>query len=312
MSETEQTAEERMAEGFTLAQATRRNFLTTLGAAATAAAASGCGSLGGGDAWERYFHAHYKRLSDEEKRRLIERLEADARRRYGVDVNIRDPRPRPGVEFAYALNLSACVGCRRCEYACAQENNTSRRPETHYIKVLQMENGSNDVDEADTRYEGQVPRPGHYYMPVQCHQCRNAPCVRACPVGATWAEPDGIVVVDYDWCIGCRYCMAACPYFARRFNFSEPVIRPSEINPDQGLLSNRVRPTGVIEKCTFCLHRTRRGEYPACVEACPTGSRKFGNLLDPESEVRQIIETKRVYVLHEEAGTLPRFYYFFA
>ena len=115
----------------------------------------------------------------------------------------------------------------------------------------------------------------------------------------------------YDWCIGCRYCEAACPYFARRFNFAEGDIRPSEINPDQGYLSNRLRPRGVMEKCTYCLHRTRKGLMPACLEACPTGSRKFGNLLDPNSEVRQVIETKRVYILHEDAGTNPRFYYYF-
>lgn len=300
-----------LAEGLTRAQVTRRDFMATLGlSAATGAVAAGCGGPHG-EAWEKFFQQHYTRLTDDDKRRLIARLEADARTRYGVDVDIRDPRPRPGVEFAYCLNLSACVGCRRCEYACAEENNTSRRPEQHYIKVLQMEGGSLDVERSDSRYEGAVPTPGHFYMPVQCHQCRDAPCVKACPVGATWAEKDGIVVVDYDWCIGCRYCEAACPYFARRFNFEEPSLRPSEINPDQGLLSNRLRPVGVMEKCTFCLHRTRRGEYPACLEACPTGSRKFGNLLDPQSEVRFILENKRVYVLHEEAGTLPRFYYFF-
>ena len=128
---------------------------------------------------------------------------------------------------------------------------------------------------------------------------------------ATWKESDGIVVVDYNWCIGCRYCEAACPYHARRFNWTKPEIPAEEINATQSYLSNRVRPQGVVEKCTFCLHRTRRGEYPACLEACPTGSRKFGNLLDPSGEVRQILDTKRVYVLHEEAGTLPRFYYYF-
>ncbi len=311
----DKSPEHAMAEGLAHAQVTRRRFLETVGVAGVAGAAAaseGCASITHSEGWERFFQQHYKRLTDEDKRHIIQRLENETRRRYGVDVNIRDPRPRPGVEFAYCLNLTACVGCRRCEYACAAENNTSRNPEQHYIKVLRMENGAPNVDESQSRYEGVVPTPGHFYMPVQCHQCRNAPCVRACPVGATWTEPDGVTVVDYNWCIGCRYCQAACPYFARRFNFSEPSIRPGEINPDQGLLTNRIRPVGVVEKCTFCLHRTRRGEYPACLEACPTGSRKFGNLLDPESEVRIILETKRVYILHEEVGTLPRFYYFFS
>jgi molybdopterin-containing oxidoreductase family iron-sulfur binding subunit len=275
------------------------------------AAVAGTAACGGGNAWEGYFQQHYKRLTDEEKRALIARLEAEALARHGVRVHVSDPAPLQAVEFGYALNLTACIGCRRCEYACAQENNTSRSPELHYIRVLEIPKGTLDVIRADTTYEGEVPREGNFYMPVQCHQCRNAPCVRACPVNATWQEPDGVIVVDYDWCIGCRYCEVACPYFARRFNMAAPSLRPSEVNPDQGLLSNRAREKGVMEKCHFCLHRTRRGEYPACLEACPTGARKFGNLLDPNSEVRQVLATKRVYVFREDAGTLPRFYYYF-
>jgi molybdopterin-containing oxidoreductase family iron-sulfur binding subunit len=135
--------------------------------------------------------------------------------------------------------------------------------------------------------------------------------VRVCPVEATWTEPDGITVVDYNWCIGCRYCEAACPYHARRFNWRKPEIAPEEINPNQAYLSNRVRPQGVVEKCTFCLHRTRKGKLPACLEACPTGARVFGNLADPDSEIRWVLENKRVFVLKEELGTRPRFFYFF-
>ncbi|MEY3211811.1 MAG: hypothetical protein RIT28_2292, partial [Pseudomonadota bacterium] len=149
------------------------------------------------------------------------------------------------------------------------------------------------------------------YMPVQCHQCDNAPCVSVCPIEATWKEPDGIVVVDYNWCIGCRYCEAACPYHARRFNWHKPEIPAEEINPDQAYLSNRVRPQGVMEKCTFCLHRTRKGRLPACLEACPTGARVFGNMLDPNSEIRWVLENKRTFVLKEDLGTRPRFFYFF-
>jgi len=289
-------------------QQTRRAFLKGAGVAAAGAglAAGGCGT-----GWEEHFRAHYQELTAEEKAAAIAKLEAETLERHGVEVTIADPPPMDGVEFGYALNASKCIGCRRCEYACAEENNTSRDPQIHYIRVLEMEKGSLDVERSEHYYEGEVPRPGKFYLPVQCHQCANPPCVKACPVSATWKEPDGIVVIDYDWCVGCRYCEAACPYFARRFNFSEPSIPAEEINPNQAYLSNRIRPVGVVEKCTFCLHRTREGRYPACLEACPTGSRKFGNLLDPESEVRRILAEKRIFILKEEVGTLPRFFYFF-
>ena len=105
--------------------------------------------------------------------------------------------------------------------------------------------------------------------------------------------------------------MAACPYDARRFNFQKPKLPVAAINPDQGYLSNRIRPKGVVEKCTFCLHRTRQGKYPACLEVCPTGARVFGNLLDPGSEINYVLKNKRVYILKEEVGTRPKFYYFF-
>jgi molybdopterin-containing oxidoreductase family iron-sulfur binding subunit len=174
-----------------------------------------------------------------------------------------------------------------------------------------MDKGGIDFSKGNCHYDHPVPAPDKYYMPVQCQQCENAPCVAACPVEATWAEPDGIVVVDYNWCIGCRYCEAACPYHARRFNWQKPEIPADEINSNQGYLSNRIRPQGVVEKCTFCLHRVREGRLPACLEACPTGARVFGNVLDPKSEIRWILDHKRVFVLKEELGTKPRFFYFF-
>jgi molybdopterin-containing oxidoreductase family iron-sulfur binding subunit len=193
-----------------------------------------------------------------------------------------------------------------------KENNQSRAPEIQYIRVLEMERGSIDVESANHTYEhDSLPHPHKYYMPVQCHQCSKPPCVKVCPVEATWQEPDGITVIDYDWCIGCRYCIAACPYWARRFNFTEPGIPSDDINPDVAYLSNRPRTKGVTEKCTFCLQRTRMGRLPACLEVCPTGSRKFGNVLDPDSEVAYILRYKRVYVFKEEVGTIPRFFYYF-
>ena len=119
------------------------------------------------------------------------------------------------------------------------------------------------------------------------------------------------MVVDYNWCIGCRYCMAACPYDARRFNYKKPKLEAAQVDRNHNYLSNRVRPKRVVEKCTFCLQRTRAGRLPACLEVCPTGARIFGNILDPESEINYVLQNKRVYVLKEDVGTRPRFYYFF-
>ncbi|MBF0144506.1 MAG: 4Fe-4S dicluster domain-containing protein, partial [Magnetococcales bacterium] len=136
------------------------------------------------------------------------------------------------------------------------------------------------------------------------------PCVQACPVEATWQEPEGIVVIDYDWCIGCRYCAVACPYWARRFNWREPELAAGHITPTTHYLGNRPRPMGVMEKCTFCIQRTRKGLLPACQEACPTGARLFGNLLDPDGELRYILNNKSIFRLKEEQATQPNFWYF--
>jgi molybdopterin-containing oxidoreductase family iron-sulfur binding subunit len=284
---------------------------STLGAAAFARALAPLTALTAEVSMDDFLQKHYRELTKEQKAATIARLQQRTKRDYGRDVVIRDQLPQEGVQFGYALNLSVCIGCRKCAEACHIENNHDRPSNQSYIRVLEMQQGSMDMEKGDATYDHPVPAPGKFYMPVQCQQCANPPCVKVCPVQATWKEPDGIVVVDYNWCIGCRYCEAACPYHARRFNWQKPQIPAAEINPDQGLLSNRIRPQGVVEKCTFCLHRTREGRLPACLEACPTGARVFGDLSDPSSEIRWVIENKRVFVLKEELGTDPRFFYFF-
>ena len=247
-------------------------------------------------------------------RTAIQEMEERYSSRLGKKVNVADTPAQDGVEFAYALDISRCIGCRRCVYACVAENNQSREPELHWITVLSMEKEKGiDFAHANAYYNPeQVPEPGHFYVPVACQQCSNPPCTKVCPTGATWKEADGIVVIDYDWCIGCRYCMAACPYGARHFNWAEPTIPKDVVNTNTHYLGNRPRPKGVVEKCTFCIQRTRNGRYPSCVEVCPVGARKFGNLLDKESEIRYIIEHKRILVLKEELNTVPRFFYFYA
>ena len=263
------------------------------------------------DSLASLFQTHYRRMSPEEVEATIARLQRKTKRKYGKNISIDTTHPLPNVLFGYALNISKCKGYRKCVDACVEENNQGRDTQIQYIRVLEMERGSMNLEESNHYYDPEtVPQKGKFYMPVQCMQCENPPCVRACPVKATWKETDGVVVIDYDWCIGCRYCMTACPYWARHFNWNEPELPPEELNPVTHYLGNRPRSKGVMEKCMFCVQRTRKGQQPACMEACPTGARIFGNLLDPESEIRYILENKTVFRLKEDLGTEPKFWYF--
>ncbi len=286
----------------------RREFLTAVGVSA-AAYLAGCSP----EVREAFFRKHFLELSPAEVDRRVERLRNDVHARFGTDVQISATPAQPNVVFGYALDLSRCIGCRRCVYACVKENNQSRDPQIQWIRVLEMEKEKGiDFEGANPYYDHErVPDPDHFYLPVACQQCRSPQCTKVCPVGATWQEPDGIVVVDYDWCIGCRCCMAACPYGARHFNWGEPHLPSEDLNPNLHVLGNRPRPRGVVEKCTFCIQRVRQGRYPACVEICPVGARKFGNLLDSESEISRILKEKRVFVLKAELKTEPKFYYFY-
>jgi Fe-S-cluster-containing dehydrogenase component len=302
---------------------TRRNRIFRLSRRkALKGLAAGLGTLAlpGKDAsaaiWETFFQKNFRELGRDEIRDVVARLEKEYSTRYGKPVKVKTNAPMEGVLYGYGLDLSRCIGCRRCVYGCVTENNQSRDPQIHWIRVLRLEKERGvDLEHADIYYNpAKVPEEGHFYMPVQCQQCENPPCTKVCPVQATWKENDGIVVVDYNWCIGCRYCMAACPYGARHFNWKKPGLPAGEMNPDTHYLGNRPRPVGVVEKCIFCMQRTRErdGRYPACVEVCPVGARKFGNLLDPVSEIRFVIENKRVFILKEELNTQPKFYYFYS
>src|SRR5512143_2592690 len=264
-------------------QLDRRTFLkgAALGIAGTALPS------GNADAsfWESFFQKHFQEMNEAEIKQVIERLEKEYGEKYKKAIMVGNEKAIPGVLFGYGLDLSRCIGCRRCEYACVDENNQSKDPQIHWITVLRFKKGEKwvDLEESEKYYNPDlVPEPEYFYMPVQCQQCENPPC------------------------------MAACPYGARHFNWTEPNRNPEEINPKTHYLGNRPRYKGVVEKCTFCIQRTRNGRYPACVEACPVGARKFGNLLDPNSEIRYAIEHKRVFRLKEDLNTYPKFYYFFA
>ncbi|HEV2393998.1 MAG TPA: 4Fe-4S dicluster domain-containing protein [Verrucomicrobiae bacterium] len=291
----------------------RNSAVLASGVAALAASLAPLRELKNYTSVEQFLQKHYKEMTPAEMQKVLDRIAREVEQQYHLRPTVRDYKPMDGVEFIYCLNLTRCIGCRKCVHACVAENNQSRTPEIQYIRVLKMPHGSLDMEKGDHNYAPEsVPEKGFFYMPVQCQHCKNPPCVKVCPTKATWQEPDGITVIDYDWCIGCRYCEAACPYFARRFNWTSPSVPKERLNLDMSYLGNRPRKQGVMEKCHFCVQRTRRGKYPACLEVCPAGARKFGNVLDPESEVAYILKNKRVFIqLKEELGTSPRFFYYF-
>jgi Fe-S-cluster-containing dehydrogenase component len=291
----------------------RKSAVVTSGIAAFAASLAPLRELTDYTSAEQFMQKYYREMTPADMEKVLARITRDVERQYQIRPHVKDYKPMDGVEFVYCLNLTRCIGCRKCVHACVAENNQSRSPEIQYIRVLKMPHGSLDMEKGEHNYAPEsVPEKGFFYMPVQCQQCKNPPCVKVCPVKATWQEPDGITVIDYDWCIGCRYCEAACPYFARRFNFTKPNIPKERLNPNMSYLGNRPRRQGVMEKCHFCIQRTRAGKYPACLEVCPAGARKFGNVLDPDSEVSYILRNKRVFIqLKEELGTSPRFFYYF-
>lgn len=283
----------------------RRKLLKNI---CSAGVAIGLASCKGIDA--EFFKKNYRLMSEKEKADSISRLERAFFERYGKSVSIATTKAPEKVLFGYAFNLTRCRGSMECVSACIRENNLDRKSRMQYIRIQEKQKGSLNPQTGRANYYHQVPAAGHFYMTSQCFQCENPSCVKACPVKATWKTKDGIVTVDYDWCIGCRYCQAACPYMGRRFNWGEPKVPVNEINTKQHYLGNRMRKKGVMEKCTWCIQRSRKGKNPACVEACPTGARIFGNLLDPKSEIRYVLENKKVFRLKEELHNDPKFWYF--
>ncbi|MCE4617481.1 MAG: 4Fe-4S dicluster domain-containing protein [Desulfurococcales archaeon] len=226
-------------------------------------------------------------------------------------IHVKATPPQKGKKYAMALDVDKCIGCRRCEYACVMENNTPWNMGMDWITVLEVSReGVAELQDAKKDYIS-APKPGKVYVPVACQHCEDPPCVHVCPVVATWKDEDGIVLIDYDRCIGCKYCVVACPYGARRFNLVKPKLEPVKLNPNMHIHGNIIRPVHVVEKCTWCVQRTRDGGVPACVEACPVGARVFGDLNDPESPIRQVIDEYGVFVLKPETGTKPKFFYFF-
>ena len=203
-------------------------------------------------------------------------------------------------KLAIGIDLHRCIGCNTCALACKMQNNV---PDGMLWNRVLTE-GGNAPDTAGGTWDN----PEMQHWPVACQHCENPACTKVCPVGATWKdEQTGIVRQDYDKCIGCRMCMAACPYNARSFNWEEPV---RDVDFNYGDAEVPVRPRGVAEKCTLCRERTDRGEEPMCVVCCPTHARIFGDLDDPASEVSKAVVERKAHVLLEEQGTRPQVYYF--
>jgi len=200
------------------------------------------------------------------------------------------------------IDLSRCIGCWTCAVGCKAENDEP-------IGIWWNRILTNGGEEMDTP-SGTYPDVSMSYMPINCQHCDNAPCVKVCPVGALVKREDGIVFLDWDRCIGCRYCLIACPYGIPSFNWSPPIQFPDNSQFKIGNPLVPVRPVGVAEKCTFCFQRVDAGNLtPACIEVCPAGARFFGDLDDPTSEVSRIIQTTPTIRLREELGTEPSVYY---
>ncbi|MEX6688500.1 4Fe-4S dicluster domain-containing protein [Danxiaibacter flavus] len=206
----------------------------------------------------------------------------------------------PGKKFVMVIDLAKCKNAGRCKSACSKMHYL---PETRsYIKINKMQ----DSDKASP-----------YWMPTPCFHCDNPPCVKVCPVGATFKLTDGIVGIDNDRCIGCRFCMVACPYSARVFNWDTEyqinVVRFKEIK-EHAACSTHV--TGTVEKCDFCPTKAAKNELPDCVQACPNGVFYFGDenedvVSNGDETVRlsQLLKDKSGYRFLEDLGTKPRVYY---
>lgn len=201
--------------------------------------------------------------------------------------------------YGMLIKLNRCSGCHTCVEACKMQNNV---PMGILWNRVVVEN-CNHVTDAD----GVYPALSRTYLPLACQHCEAPACLRVCPTGATYKDEKGRVEIDYDKCIGCRMCMAACPYNARSFNWEEPVRDPGFNYGDKDV---PVRPRGVVEKCTLCKERTDRDEVPRCVQCCPNDARIFGDLDDPDSEVSRAMSERKAHVLLEEQGTHPQVYYY--
>lgn len=202
-------------------------------------------------------------------------------------------------KLAIGIDLHRCIGCNTCALACKMQNNV---PDGMLWNRVLTE-GCDRFDSA----EGVYPHLTRTYLPLACQHCENPACERVCPTGATYKDDKGRVEIDYDKCIGCRMCVAACPYTGvRSFNWEEPAYYADFALGDADAAKHEKH---TVEKCIFCTQRVARGEQPACVADCIGRARHFGDLDDPNSEVSRLLASREYTQLHTEFGTKPSVYY---
>jgi Fe-S-cluster-containing dehydrogenase component len=198
--------------------------------------------------------------------------------------------------WGFGVDIDKCIGCAKCVEACKIENNVPKEPfyfRTWVERYVIRKDGQVQVECPNGGLDGypaiqdEATVAKTFFVPKLCNGCENSPCVQVCPVGATFKTEDGVVLIDKEYCIGCRYCIQACPYGTRFFN---PI-------------------TQTAEKCSMCYHRITKGLQPACVEVCPTGARLFGDLSDPDSGISKFREQNKVQVLKGHMGTEPKLVY---
>ncbi|MBW8011891.1 MAG: 4Fe-4S dicluster domain-containing protein [Chloroflexi bacterium] len=233
-------------------------------------------------------------------------------------------------KWSMVIDLDKCVACQGCSIACRFENNTP---------VVSPEEAAlgrsilwNEVFPLRSEGEAAIASAQAKFLTRPCMHCEDPPCIKVCPVGATYKDDEGIVRQNYARCIGCRFCTVACPYGVRYFNWYEPSWEEgmdTHLNPDRvagrgDLEGPAIRPKGVVEKCTFCIHRHhkaiaraeaegrefRNSDYtPACVQTCTAKARFFGDFDDPNSTVSRLSQSRRAFRLLDEAGTSPKVIY---
>lgn len=194
--------------------------------------------------------------------------------------------------YGMVMDLRTCVGCQACTAACSIENQTPFWSDKFRTRVLDKE-------------VGHYPEVGRYFVPTICMHCEEPPCVEPCPTNATYKTEDGFVLVDYDRCMGCKACMAACPYQARYIYDRKDVEEARQVFGRDFAQ----HPAPHVDKCTFCEDRVGRGMEPACVTTCPSRARIFGDLDDPDSEVSKLVASGLAKPLRPELGTRPKVFY---